>query len=73
MVVDRMVNVLANPRPPDHVMEGTLPYTTNSSDDPDDDMPLSHFQNEVKLEALARRGPLKSGTTPKKWMRIPNS
>lgn len=73
MVVDRIVNVLANPLPSDHAMEGTLSDNTNSSDESDVDMVLSHFQNEAKLEALARRDSSKSGTTPLKRRMTPNS
>lgn len=54
MTVDRIVDALANPLPND---QGMLDIPSEGSEElgePYDDMILSHFQNEAKLEALAR-------------------
>lgn len=40
--------------------------------EPYDDMNISHFQNDTKLEALARRAPSKNPTRPKKKRGILN-
>lgn len=34
--------------------------------EPDDDMPLAHYQKDIKLEALARRAPTKNKSQSKK-------
>lgn len=71
MVVDKIIRVLANSSYIDHAMEGSLSNASSSSDEPNDDMILSHFQNKAKMEALARRDPSKNITTPKKGENLP--
>lgn len=44
---------------------------SGSLPEPDDDMVLCQYQKDIKLEALARREPSKSGTKSKKREKIP--
>lgn len=44
---------------------------SSSSMEPDDDMLLSHYQKDTKLEALARRAPTKTKTRLKKGDPLP--
>lgn len=73
MVVESVVGVLGIPLRPDLTMETSHSEASLSPDEPDDDMILNHFQNEAKLEALARRGSFKSGSIPKKGRKSSNS
>lgn len=62
MVVDKIVDALSNPMSSNHLMDGSFSEISESMEEPDDDMILSHFQTKAKLEALTRRDPSKSGT-----------
>lgn len=73
ITVDKLIRVLTNSSSADHAMEDSLSVVSGSSVELDDDMLLSQFQNEAKMEDLARRGPSKSGTKPKKGRKSPNS
>lgn len=66
ITIDRIVNALANPLPNDQGMFDISSEGSEELGEPDVDMLLSHFHNEAKLEALARRGPSKSGSHSKK-------
>lgn len=72
-LVDRVKLALHSPRQHDFQMEdGDDEGSLLGSDDPgsplepEDDMLLSHYQKDVKLEALARRAPNKNKSCPKK-------
>lgn len=45
---------------------------SGASQEQDDDMLLSHFQKDIKLEAFARRAPTKNKTRLKKGKSSPN-
>lgn len=55
--------------------DGSLQGSEDSGSlpEPEDDMILSHYQKDIKLEVLARRAPTKNKTGLKKGRSIPNS
>lgn len=63
----------------DQNMEETLANSSDGSEDRDpmleaeDDMVISQYQKDIKLEALARRSPSNRGNRPKKGKKSPTS
>lgn len=62
LVVDKVVDALSNTDQMDEQLEDHGSDDFGSLPEPDDDMVLYQYQKDIKLEALARREPSKSGT-----------
>lgn len=77
LIVERVVNVLADDPSLDHSLDNHSSPVHLDSDisdaslEPDNNMTLSHYQKDIKLKALARRGPSKSSSRSKKGKRNP--
>ena len=68
MMVDKVISLLVLPPSSqgDCDMDNLSSDGSESLSEPDDDRLLSHYQKSSKLEALARRSPLKEDTKAKK-------
>lgn len=79
LTVEKVGNVLSSGPIIDQNMEGpSSPLLldskfSNATMDPDDNMTLSHYQKDIKLDALERRGPSKSSSHSKKGRSPPIS
>lgn len=79
LTVEKVVTALSSGSTVDQNMEGlSSPLLSdsefsNATMDLDNNMTLSHYQKDIKLEALARRGPSKSSSRLKKGRITPIS